>query len=96
MVKAKLKKEYRAKCRAIAYKDKTQLSAPIHLAITFHPPDKRKRDLDNMLASIKSGLDGIADAIEVDDFHWVLTIKRAEPVKGGAINIKVTQYEPDW
>jgi len=26
------------------------------LAIRFHPPDRRRRDLDNMLASIKAGL----------------------------------------
>ncbi len=35
--------------------------------ITFYPPDKRHRDADNMVASIKSALDGIADALGVND-----------------------------
>lgn len=48
----------------------------LHLDIVFYPPDKRSRDLDNMLASIKSGLDGLADAIGVDDRYWGLTITR--------------------
>lgn len=62
-----------------------------HLAIQFYPPDRRKRDLDNMLASIKSGLDGIASAAEVDDYGWSLSIARCEPVKGGAVLVHVMQ-----
>ena len=57
--------------------------------ITFCPPDKRKRDTDNMLASIKSGLDGIADATGVDDSNWHLGIRRDEPVKDGAVLVHV-------
>jgi crossover junction endodeoxyribonuclease RusA len=47
-----------------------------HLVVTFCPPDERKRDLDNMLAAIKSGLDGIADAIGMDDSRWEITMRR--------------------
>ena len=36
---------------------------PISLAFTFHPPDRRRRDLDTMLSSVKAGIDGIADAL---------------------------------
>lgn len=61
----------------------------LHLRITFHPPDKRRRDLDNMLASIKSQLDGIADVIGVDDSMWGLTLVRGCVVKGGSVNIEV-------
>lgn len=41
------------------------------LYLTFFPPDKRKRDDDNMVASFKAGRDGIAQALGVDDnlFH---------------------------
>lgn len=62
----------------------------VHLRICFHPPDKRRRDLDNMLASIKSGLDGISDAIGVDDSQWSLSLSRGEPVPGGAVAIEIT------
>lgn len=50
-----------------------------HLDITFHPPCGRKRDLDNMLASIKSGLDGIAVAMGIDDSNFTFTIRKGEP-----------------
>lgn len=57
--------------------------------ITFYPPDRRRRDTDNLLAQIKSGLDGIADATGVDDSNWHYGIARDEPVKGGAVLVHV-------
>lgn len=59
-----------------------------HLRITFCPPDRRKRDIDNMLAAIKSGLDGVSDVICVDDSLWDLTLRRGEVVKGGEVQIE--------
>lgn len=61
---------------------------PPHVVVTFHPPDKRRRDLDNMLASIKSALDGIAAATGVDDHEWSLTILRGIPALGGAVVVR--------
>jgi len=57
------------------------------LSITFFPPDRRRRDIDGMLSSIKAGLDGISDALEVDDSLFSLRLSRAEPVKGGRVVI---------
>lgn len=59
------------------------------LRIDFHPPDNRRRDLDNMLASIKSGLDGEADALEVNDHIFRFDIGRAPPVKNGKVVISL-------
>lgn len=42
-----------------------------------------------MLAAIKSGLDGIADAAGVDDSLWHIGIARGEPVRGGEVSILV-------
>ena len=39
----------------------------IPVRITFYPPDRRRRDDDNMVASFKAYRDGIADALGVDD-----------------------------
>jgi crossover junction endodeoxyribonuclease RusA len=61
----------------------------IALRIDFHPPDARKRDLDNMLASIKSGLDGLADALCVNDQRFALHLHRQAPVKGGAVIVRI-------
>lgn len=41
--------------------------AQIKLTITFVMPDKRLRDTDNCLAAAKAGLDGMADALAVND-----------------------------
>ncbi len=44
----------------------------INVKLITHPRDKRARDEDNIIASMKSTLDGIADALEVNDafFHF--------------------------
>ena len=61
------------------------------LHLTFRPPDRRRRDLDNMLASIKAGIDGIADALGVDDQHFSLRLERGEPTKGGEVVAVITE-----
>ncbi len=57
--------------------------------ITFCPPDNRRRDQDNMLASIKAGIDAIAEAIGVDDSRWSLALRRGDPVKGGIVCVEI-------
>lgn len=41
--------------------------------IAFYPVDNRRRDSDNALASLKAALDGISDALGIDDSRFVLT-----------------------
>lgn len=60
---------------------------PLPVLIEFCPPDSRVRDADNMLSSGKHALDGIAEAIGVDDAHWRLTITKLDPVKGGEVRV---------
>jgi len=61
--------------------------ASLKATIVFHPPDKRRRDLDGMLSSCKAYLDGISDAIGIDDSAWEIAIRRDEPVKNGAVKV---------
>jgi crossover junction endodeoxyribonuclease RusA len=91
---ARAKKRFRHAC---AYTARTQGAgrlepAPEVLAVhlRFVPPDRRHRDHDNCLAAMKSGLDGLADVLGVDDSRWRLTSEL--PVAGGAIGgfVKVT------
>lgn len=63
---------------------------PITLEIEFHPPDARRRDLDNMLSSIKAGLDGIAEALGVNDQRFALRLTRGQPVKGGRVVVTLS------
>lgn len=41
------------------------------LMIDFVPPDRRRRDDDNLIASFKSYRDGIAQALGIDDARFV-------------------------
>ncbi|MFC3338797.1 hypothetical protein [Paracandidimonas soli] len=48
-------------------RNKLLLSKTVPLKVTFVMPDNRHRDLDNMLAASKASLDGIAQALGIDD-----------------------------
>jgi crossover junction endodeoxyribonuclease RusA len=65
----------------------------LHIKIEFCPPDNRRRDLDNMLASNKATLDGLSDALGVDDSNWTLTLERGAVIIGGAVNITIERNE---
>ena len=84
------RREYRVQCWAVAKAGNAAIRPDAHLTITFHPPDRRRRDLDNLLGAVKYGLDGLALAAGVDDYGWSLSISRAEPVAGGAVVVHVS------
>lgn len=89
--KSKATKSYRYSCGTIAMAHKPHLpeSGDIALQITFFPPDKRRRDRDNLIASLKAAMDGIADAWEVNDSRFVPTYRVAEPNGSGFVKIEV-------
>jgi len=62
------------------------------LAFSFHPPDRRRRDLHNMPATQKAAIDGIADAMRVDDelFRCQWPLAWGEATEGGLVHITVT------
>lgn len=72
-----------------AYGNRFKGAEALTLSITFCPPDNRRRDLDNMVASIKAHIDGISKAIGVDDSKFALRIQRGEVVKDGAVLVEV-------
>lgn len=62
----------------------------VKLAIEFLPPDRRRRDADNLLASCKGLLDGIADALAIDDSKFSITFAlNSEPIKFGGVRITI-------
>jgi crossover junction endodeoxyribonuclease RusA len=91
---AAARKAYRARCRAIAAAAGVGAvlagKERLEVALTFFPPDRRGRDWDNMLASMKSGLDGLADATGIDDRHWRLSFDVDAPVPGGQVLVRMT------
>lgn len=40
------------------------------VSLVFYPPNNSPRDLDNLLASMKSALDGIADGLGINDKYF--------------------------
>jgi crossover junction endodeoxyribonuclease RusA len=64
----------------------------IKLKLTFVMPDKRQRDIDNCLAASKSLLDGMADALQVNDkFFRPIEINWVEGKKPGALIVEIEQ-----
>ncbi|WP_447590127.1 hypothetical protein [Aquipseudomonas campi] len=60
------------------------------LEVEFIPPDARRRDDDNCLAAFKSGRDGLADALGIDDNRFVTQIRMSsETIKGGAVRVAI-------
>lgn len=92
MAKAKAAKAYREQAYWLTKAAGLVIPAEggISLRFDFHPPDGRRRDLDNMLSSAKAAIDGIADALEVNDQRFGYSLSREAPVKGGRIVVSVT------
>lgn len=62
----------------------------IALIITFVQPDRRARDRDNLLAALKPSLDGVADALGVNDAQFEPVVLRREfGGKPGAVRIEI-------
>lgn len=61
----------------------------IPMRILFVPPDKRLRDADNALASMKAYLDGIADALAVNDERFRPSIEMCAPERPCCVEVLV-------
>ena len=58
----------------------------------FHPPDKRKRDIDNFLAMMKNYQDGVCAALGIDDSRIKRTvIEWGAVVKGGKVVLRLEE-----
>jgi Holliday junction resolvase RusA-like endonuclease len=68
----------------------TQAPAPVPLTITFVQPDRRARDRDNLLAALKSALDGVAQALKINDSEFEpIVVKREYGGKPGSVIVEI-------
>jgi len=69
----------------------------LHVSIDFYPPDRRRRDDNNLPGLFKSGLDGVADALGIDDhlFRTRPFLHREKIVNGGEVRVTVTTKWPE-
>lgn len=93
-VKAAVVKKYRREC---FIETKFQIPKPVRpagkltLELEFYPPQKREYDRDNLIARMKSGIDGMADALGINDKEFAtLVAKVADPKKGGFVMVRIT------
>lgn len=83
--KARIARTYKMGCFAVLSQFRKELAGRRAFDLRFCPPDRHKRDLDNMVAAFKHGLDALSEICGVDDSHFSLTIAKGAPVKGGAV-----------
>jgi crossover junction endodeoxyribonuclease RusA len=71
------------------------LAVPLEVRIAAFPPDRRKRDLDNLLKSVLDCLEA-SGVIENDNLIESLSIYRAERVAGGQLEVQITALDTGW
>lgn len=71
-------------------------NARLQMQLIIHPPDKRGRDMDNILASLKSSLDGVFDGINYNDKQVRrIVLDYADVVPWGKIEVCITELVPE-
>lgn len=93
---ASVKKTYRLAC---AWQTKEQCAKlnrtdrPVLLELEFFKPNRRAMDRDNLLARMKAGLDGVCDALGIDDrIFSVVTIRVADEI-GGFVKVRLFEEQ---
>lgn len=84
--KYRAKQSYKKACWAVAKNFRPQFAdGKIKFRLTFVPPMKRNRDEDNLIASMKSGFDGLAQAWGIDDLRFSFASEIVEPKRPGCV-----------
>lgn len=74
------------------YSHTVVLDTDLQLILTFCPPDKRKRDLDNLYASFKAYQDGMMSLLGVDDCQIERVIlQRGNVCKDGKVIVEIKE-----
>lgn len=94
--RARAKKAYRTEAWAKATEQSVKrIKSVPTLTFTFHPPKGpgRKPDCHNIPQTQKAAIDGIADALGMDDapFKCVWPDELGERVEGGCVMVEITE-----
>jgi crossover junction endodeoxyribonuclease RusA len=90
--------KHTAKARSDAYlltlmvmRNRSALTWPkVALHLAFAPPNRIKRDGHNLAASMKGSIDGISDALGIDDSRFCVSHELLEDIAG---EVRVTLRE---
>ncbi|MFM9932867.1 RusA family crossover junction endodeoxyribonuclease [Achromobacter xylosoxidans] len=71
-----------------------KMDGRLSVAIVAHPPDNRRRDLDNMMKGL---LDGLVHAQVIEDDGLIdrLTIERGVVCEGGKVRVYVSDFRSE-
>lgn len=90
---AKAKANFRAKCNLLTrdqHPEKAKYGQDFDLTMVFVPPDRRHYDRDNLIARMKSGLDGMCDALGIDDIQFMsVTASLSRDSLGGFVQVSI-------
>ena len=88
---AKAKAEARQTAWAMAKQFGIGKADGAEVIFTYYPPDRRKRDAQNMPHMLKAQIDGLADALGCDDSAFLVHFPSgfADVVSGGAVLMHV-------
>ena len=95
---AKVKKLYRKECMfsVLAQNIDRVPDGSLTLDLTFVPPTRRSYDRDNLVARMKSGLDGLADALKIDDKRFTtLAARVSTDTIGGFVRVRIFQEQKE-
>ena len=84
-------KQYQREVQAVLF-GVVPLTGRLRVTITAHPPDRRRRDLDNILKCLLDSMTGAGvweDDSQVDE----LSVTRGEIVKGGEVEVEIETIE---
>ncbi len=68
-------------------------AGPVEVHVTWHPSSARAFDLDNALARLKGHLDGVADALGIDDSAFTFRLERGPKNKLPVVRVTLTPSE---
>jgi crossover junction endodeoxyribonuclease RusA len=66
---------------------------PLRMTLTFYPPNRRKRDRDNAIASMKYYIDGVFQFLCIDDsvVEEIVTGRWGDVVKNGKVVMELEE-----
>lgn len=68
-------------------------SSALAVVIKLEPPDRKKRDVDNLLAALKPSIDGMASGLGINDAQISrMVIDRMPPTPGGRVTVSIHIY----
>lgn len=88
-------RSYRQEIQTLAYTwNPRRIEGRLAAHIIAYPPDRKARDLDNLLKVTLDSLQG-ADVFENDSHIDLITIRRDAPIKNGLLRVSLISTEDE-